>query len=269
MIGFAAVAIGAAVAAAALIRTRAERRARQRAEDRLHELRTRLAALERRAGGDQGPEWRAVLAHELRSALAAILGYAELIGDGTFGTLDDRGVAAARRIGFAADQLLSLIQALEEGGIDHSPVEPVTSIPAGLLLQAAAEALAPDADARGIHLIIDGEGTEFLTRRAVAVRTVSVALGAALKVSAGATLQLVARSDPETEIVIEGTLLDPARDDPEKDGSALTGAGLRLGLARRSARQIGGDVRLQTASDGTRLRIILPRLSIDDAEQRP
>lgn len=256
------------VAAVSLVRLGSERQARRRVEHRLLELDVQRRALEAESA-DQGSEWRAVLAHELRSSLAAILGYSELLADGTFGGLDEKGLGAARRIGFAADQLLGLIQALEDSAVDHSGADPVTGLTGRVLLEAAAESLISDADARGIRVILEDDGIEFRTRRAVAARAVNVALGAALKVSAGGTLRLFAAQDPEPAIVIAGTQLDPARDDPERAGRGLTGAGLRLGLARRSARLIGGDVRLHAAADGTRVTVTLPPVSVDDAEDRP
>jgi signal transduction histidine kinase len=250
----------AGIAAASLIRLGSEREARRRVEHRLHELDVQRRALEAETA-DQGSEWRAVLAHELRSSLAAILGYSELLADGTFGGLDERGVGAARRIGFAADQLLGLIQALEDSAVEHAAADPVTGVTGRGLLEAAAESLMTDADARGTRVILEDDGTEFRTRRAVAVRAVNVALGAALKVSAGGTLRLFAAQEPEPAIVIAGTQLDPSRDDPEHAGTGLTGAGLRLGLARRSARLIGGDVRLHSTADGTRVTVTLPPIS--------
>src|SRR5687768_8696407 len=55
-----------------------------------------------------------VLGHELRTPLAAILGYQELLSDGLYGDLSDRQREPVERIHQSAQQLLHLLDGLQE-----------------------------------------------------------------------------------------------------------------------------------------------------------
>ncbi|HSJ07057.1 MAG TPA: histidine kinase dimerization/phospho-acceptor domain-containing protein [Longimicrobiales bacterium] len=215
-------------------------------------------------------EWRAVLAHELRSSVAAILGYTELLADGTFGPLDDRAGLAVRRIGHAADQLLGIVEALEDpatAGLTAG--EFAADVTGRELIVEAVRPLLSDAEARGVTLHFEDGDTELRTRRNAAVRTVRIVLGAAIRTSPGATLRLGTTATPAPAITIHGTHLDPVGDEPDHAEAPLTGAGLRVSLARRTARAVGGRVVMERVADGTRVSVILPHVPFDDAEQRP
>src|SRR5688500_4953533 len=55
-----------------------------------------------------------VLAHEMRTPIAAILGYQELLSEGIFGEIDERGQEPLARIAYSARQLLHLIDGVQE-----------------------------------------------------------------------------------------------------------------------------------------------------------
>ena len=55
-----------------------------------------------------------VLGHELRTPLAAILGYQELLADGLYGELNDRQREPVNRIQQSAQQLIHLLDGLQE-----------------------------------------------------------------------------------------------------------------------------------------------------------
>jgi signal transduction histidine kinase len=272
MSSVAAIVTGALLLATAVLANRLRAMSRERTR-----LQAEVDALHapRPDGGPQpglegDAEWRAVLAHELRSSVAAILGYTELLADGTFGPLDDRADLAVRRIGHAADQLLGFVEALDDPATAGTTAgEFATAVAGRQLVEDAIRPLLSDAEARGVTLHADDGDAEFRTRRDVAVRTVRIALGAAIKASAGATLRIGMAAEPTPAITIRGTSLDPAGDEPDRVGGPLTGAGLRISLARRTARAIDGRVVMDRQPDGTRVFVILPRLPFDDSEQRP
>jgi signal transduction histidine kinase len=216
-------------------------------------------------------EWLRVLAHELRTPIGAILGYGELLADGTFGPLEARAADAVRRVRSAADQLLTLVEGLD-GTDDHAETRPAR-VEAGALLAEAASALDADAQARGVRLLVEDSDVVFLTDAASAARALRLALGAAIKASPGAVLQLSAHPAPVPHLAIRGARLDPQRDMPGENVRGarhpVTGAGLRIQLAVRAARRIDGTVRLDGTSREPQLRITLPSLLIDDSEQRP
>jgi signal transduction histidine kinase len=275
--GLAAVAVISLLVAAGFgIRWRRAVLEGRRRQERLTGLEVRIAEQESPADAGREDEWRAVLAHELRSSVGAILGYSELLSEGAFGALDERASAAARRIGYAADQLLGFIHAIDPDE-SHGDGFLVTTVPAGLLLEEAAEPLRFDAEARGVTIIIDGGATRFVTRRAAAARVVRNALGAAIKASADATLRVTATDrNPEPQhhhptgrtSTRYATMPGP----PGSTGTPLTGAGLRLASrpTRRREPSSRRPCRLQSARrTSTRMQVTLPPLPIDGAEQRP
>jgi signal transduction histidine kinase len=274
-----ALALAVLLAATVLLRARAEARLRAAAERRIHELDAELTLLRHRLQRrtEQEREWLAVLAHELRSPLSAVLGYGELLADGALGPLDRRPLDAVHRVRQAADQLLRLIEGIEEMGNASVPGSgAVQSLSAHQLLTSAAETLRTDAAARGTSIIVEDGDLALTTRPDDARRSLLLALGAAIKASPGETLRLSARHGTPAALVIAGSRLDPHRDEPEHaDPTAaprLTGAGLRIALARRTARLVHGTLAFDPTAAGS-LRLELPSLHplspIDGAEDRP
>jgi signal transduction histidine kinase len=245
------------VAIGFFIRLRGERQERAAIEERMRILEQQIERdmLKQR-------EWYGALTHELRSPLAAVLGYAELLDDGALGDMDDRSRDAMRRIRAAADHVIRLVEGIEgvtfageqhEAGVEHIGVQ--------TLLQTAADALQFDADARGTTLRVTETSATMETSAEDAERAVALALGAAIKVSANSTLVLAAQPE-STVLTIAGTRLDPRRDDPDNAsvshlGHPLTGAAFRLALARHAARVLGGDLTLEHADGSTTISIRL------------
>jgi two-component system, cell cycle sensor histidine kinase PleC len=225
---------------------------RATAEDRTAELERTLALHEQRQR-----ELYPVVAHELRSPIAAILGYEELLEDGTFGQLDERGLDALQRIRFAAVQLTGLVEGLDHFGVDPAAAdEPADVVVASDLVTQAVAALQFDAAARGIDVRIDADPTVFRTRAGPARRALNLAMSAAVKATPRGVLLVSVR--PGT-IHIDGTALDPAADDPSgPPARALTGPGLRLAFALAAARQAGGTLSLEPSGSTTRVVIRLP-----------
>jgi two-component system, cell cycle sensor histidine kinase PleC len=204
-----------------------------------------------------------VLAHELRSPVAAILGYQELLAEGTFGDLDARTLDVLHRIRFAALQLSMLIDGMEVLGAGRAasdgPPEPVS---AGDLVDRAMDALRLEAQARNIDLRADAGNIMIHTHPIDSCRALTLALGAAIKASPGGTIIVTAESNPVPAILINGSALDSTTDAPGASSvsgrDTPTGPGLRLAFADATARLTGGSVRLEAGKGGTRVRLELP-----------
>lgn len=218
---------------------------------------------------DRIGEMLAVLAHEMRTPISAILGYQELLSEGIFGEIDDRGQEPLARIAYSARQLLHLIDGVQE--VASSPehrleANPHPFDPTPVLEDCIRNALT-DATGRNVHVEpsiaaelppVHGDPDRFC-------RAIDLALAAAIKTSHGATLEVAAEAKQDAvEISISGTGLNPQKDDPgtvdlRGNGSKqLTGAGLRLAIVRYLTRQMDGDMALLPAGGTTTLLLQVP-----------
>jgi signal transduction histidine kinase len=204
----------------------------------------------------------AVLAHEMRTPIAAILGYQELLVEGIYGRVDERGKEPLDRIAYSARQLLHLIDGVQEicdpAATLNRQSEPFEAAP--VLRDCVAQARA-DAAGRGVQ--IDANVPESLPEIGGTAdrfcRAVDLALAAAIKASHGATLVLtVTIHDRKVRVIIAQTQLSTERDDPAvlqqtPPVTELTGPGLRLAIVRRITREMRGDLELRAEASGTTL----------------
>lgn len=215
---------------------------------------------------DEISELLSVLAHEMRTPIAAIMGYQELLSDGIYGSVDERGKEPLDRIGYSARQLLHLIDGVQE-----------VTLAAGKHLQVELEAVEPaetlatclrnaDADATGRNVKLESqipaELPAIITEADLFCRTVDLALAAAIKTSHGATLRLSVVDEGDTvATMIENTGISLESDDPDLHNAGqrkLTGAGLRIAIIRALTTRLGGTVELATAPTGTKLVLRFP-----------
>ena len=211
-----------------------------------------------------------VLGHELRTPLAAILGYQELLSDGIYGQLDAKKLEPLERIQISAHQLLNLIDGLQElaapSSGDDQDLVPTDSANLLGLIEAS---LKPLAASRGVKLEVQQptpiELGRFPEQRFL--RAADLACGAAIKVSAGRTLLLFLHAENgSTTLVIERTGLVPGTDDPtpvfdqQTQGAAapLTAAQLRLAMAAATLAVVQGTIRLEPGAEGASLILQLP-----------
>jgi two-component system, cell cycle sensor histidine kinase PleC len=214
-------------------------------------------------------EMLGVLAHEMRTPIAAILGYQELLSDGIFGTVDPRGQEPLARIAYSARQLLHLIDGVQEvmsppeKRLEINP-EVFDPIP---VLRSCLENANTDAHGRNIRLANDlSEALPPVTADPDRFcRAIDLVLAAAIKTSHGATLDIGAHAnDGVVEITIAGTGLVAGRDDPpvsaiqEGGAASLTGAGLRIAIVRHLAAQMDGEVNLLPSNGKTTVLLELP-----------
>lgn len=200
----------------------------------------------------QHPDWNAVLGHELRSPVAAILGYQELLDEGVLGPLPGAASDALRRIRFAADQLVTLIDAVE----GSSDGQDAAALPARDLIRDAMSSIRFEAEGRATRIETDDGDVQLVTRRTDACRALALILGAAVKVTPAGTLRVSADDDDGPRITVTGARLDPLIDRLAFD-RPLTGAGLRLELAAAATARISGDLDLLP---GGTVHLRLPRL---------
>ena len=209
-------------------------------------------------------EMLGVLAHEMRTPIAAILGYQELLSDGIFGVIEQRGQEPLNRIAYSARQLLYLIDGVQE--VMSPPGKRLETHPQDFdpepLLHKCIHNASTDAQGRNVTLApgiasglprLYGDPDRFC-------RAIDLALSAAIKVSHGASIDVtVVRANGGVQVSLAGTGLVAGRDDPPADhlqdngGPALTGAGLRLAIVRYLAEQMQGGIRLDPSPKGSTL----------------
>lgn len=215
------------------------------------------------SGADVADEKRFIglVAHELRSPVAAIVGYAELLADGVFGTVDDRARDGLGRIGSAARQLRALIDGLEILMSEGEPdVEPSTLVdPIGLVRAAAGEA-AVEAALRGLELKLQmpEQVAPLTTDPAMFARALDLVLGAAMKAAPTGPLTIAVTDTGDVlHVTVEGADLPP---DVLAAATATvsSGSGFRIIMARRVLRALGGD--LQVRRSGSTSSIVLRML---------
>jgi 16S rRNA (adenine1518-N6/adenine1519-N6)-dimethyltransferase len=203
-----------------------------------------------------------LVAHELRSPVAAIIGYAELLADGVFGQVDDRAREGLGRIGSAARQLRTLIDGLEillgQGDPDtdlDQQVDPVAEV-----REAVAEA-GIEAALRSIAIVLDSpdQVAPIRTDPEMLGRTLDLVLAATLKTGPRGPITITLQDGNDAlELSIRGA--DEFDDALTDDPSALTsGTGFRIALARRLVRALRGELRVAVGDDGTTIHLRLPR----------
>ena len=189
-----------------------------------------------------------LIAHELRTPLGAIVGYAELLGDGLLGPLPERAQDAVRRIGVSGAQLRHLVDGLSDLVVGDEDRElEVQVIDAAVSVAAAADSARALAAGRSVDLEILCEPALPTLRTDLARlnAAIDLAIGAAVRASPGASLRLAFEGDAGALIVrIEGTALDPARDMPRPPASPESGPALRLAMAARNLQLLGGQLSL-------------------------
>jgi len=238
------------VAVGFFLRLRAEQRRRRALEQQLRDVAALDAAL----------DWLPVLAHELRTPIAAVLGYQELMQEGTFGEVTPAAADALARIGAAGEQLVSLVDGLDRLGSQPDDFDDVpVDTDARTLIDGVIEQIRADALARDITLDLHVDAMPLRTRTSEAARALCLALGAAMKASPGATLRISTRHGDVPAIRIAGTRLDPQRDNARSTiDAAASGPALRILLARRTIALAGGDIIMVPGANGADLVVTLP-----------
>lgn len=252
------------------------------AEQQREELlaREQKARAEAEAANLAKTEFLAVMSHELRTPLTAIIGYAELLQMGIPVSIPDDAAHQVERIGAAARHQLQLIEeiltfaSLEAGTARVHPEE----VELGELVQEAASFIQPLAEPKGLAV---GVSLPDLPVRAVTDREkflqilINLLSNAVKFTSEGQIRTVVERRDERAFVHVEDTGIGIAPEHQEKifdsfwqveqsNTREIGGAGLGLSVARRVARLLGGDLRVEsTLGRGSRFTLELPLRSAE------
>jgi signal transduction histidine kinase len=212
----------------------------------------------------------AALTHELRTPVAVLMGYLELMETSLFGQVDERGRQAIARMQRASEELHRMIDGIQllaqSTAADAVAALEREEVELAPLLRAASQRAAEVARERGTgwHAAPPDLLPVLLTDRERLATAVEFALVAAVRASPRRALTMtVAGGTGVTRVRVEGTLL-PAGPVARffGDGAApLEGALLRIAVAARQLELLGGELRLEPGAQpdaGTCLELRLP-----------
>jgi signal transduction histidine kinase len=204
-----------------------------------------------------------ILTHELRSPIAAVLGYQELLADGVLGPLDPRARDAVDRIARATRQLRTLTDGLDAltADIPAPDAEEFQDVdPSSMLRDAVAEA-SPDATLRGTSIDFHSSANGHMRMSpALVQRILDLAIQAAIRVTPAGLLRASVDVDQGHAVFeIRGAALPVAPAGALDDSQAIRdGATLRLLMAHRMARSLGGRVYIVRSESAPVIRIDIP-----------
>ena len=270
---------GLVVGASAIARDITERkRADQRSKELLRaqaarEEAEKLAA-EMSALSQAKSEFLAVMSHELRTPLNAIVGYSDVLETGVHGPITDAQREDLNRITRSVDHLRGLIDQilrftrLEAGLETSAPVE----FDAVDVIAEAIHIVAPAADARRLPVGVDVPESLPMRAEPVYLRQIVLnLLSNAIKFTEKGSVRIAATSDGRTlRIVVRDTgigidaehserIFDPFWQVGRGHARIADGVGLGLTVARRLAREMGGDVALESEPGrGSTFTVTLP-----------
>lgn len=218
-------------------------------------------------------ELLANVSHELRTPLNVIIGYVELLRDGSFGALSAEAAMVLEKVLGNAGYLIELVEEfldltrLEGGSApvhrDRVALRPILSDlaesftllvrtkPVDFVADIPADLPAVEIDAAKLRVIIQN----LLSNAAKFTRAGHIALRAV--VEAGMLVVRVSDTGPGIAREHHEAIFDLFRQLPSSEQTK--GIGLGLALARRFARALGGDISLESrVGAGTTFTVVLP-----------
>jgi PAS domain S-box-containing protein len=217
-----------------------------------------------------------IASHELRAPLTAILGYAEMLREGVFGSLEDEQLDAVRRVLSNTNQMMSLANNLldqarmEAGEISFSPT---TFSPADLVHNVR-QMIEIVAHSRGLQLTVDiaDDAPSSVIGDLQRLQQILVNLTSnAIKFTDEGQVTLrvykpdadrwaLAVSDTGCGISEEGQkiVFEPFRRE-ESVARKYGGAGLGLSIAKQLVELMGGQILLESqVGEGSTFTVVLP-----------
>lgn len=208
-----------------------------------------------------------LVTHELRSPLAAILGYQELLKDGAFGALPDAATQPVERIGRSGHHLLHLIDGVVElSQIRSGTVRPdVGDVNLGVLFTTVAEAFRTAAKERRLEPTVRMPDSLPTLRsdQDRLLRALDLLITSAVKHPGGNALELTITLDDDGATVrVAGTAIHPT----STSHDLALRVGIRLAVAAGIAGVVGGSLSFDADGAGV-IRSLSFR--IPDLAQRP
>jgi len=191
----------------------------------------------------------ATLAHELRTPLAAIMGFADAMREGAFGPLSERYRDCARSICDAGAHMQSLIEALYDAGAPGQGPGAKVNCDMAALVRGVADLFGEEARRRRLSIVVTAPSALPVVADPLSIRQILMNLMAnALRFSSAAGAVEVAlevdRDDVVLSVVNPGSIIGTEAD------AARCGRGLGLRLVRRLCADHGGVMALYEIEGG-------------------
>ncbi len=219
-------------------------------------------------------EFVAAMSHELRTPLNVILGYSDLLLDGTFGPLNEEQDHTLRRVRLRARELFDLIaNTLDLNRIEAGTLAvKVVATPVAHLARTVAQELRDQREAKGLDLTFD------IADEGLIWNTDPDKLHVILKDLVGNAIKFTERGEVRVQMFSRGNhLVCKVRDtgigipqealphifEPYKQASAShgsqSGVGLGLFIVRRLVEMLGGEITVNsTVGEESEFTVILP-----------
>ena len=201
----------------------------------------------------------AMMNHEVRTPLNAILGFAHLLTDPRTGDLTDKQARWVGNIQAAGDHLLALVnESLDVAKLDAGKASvQLHDLPASALLVSAVEQVKPLADARRLAIDVhaDADVRVMADERHLTQVVLNLLSNAIRHTPPGGSVTVSAiRAGDRTRIAVADTGQGIARDDLQRifeefyqaGNHAPGGVGLGLSISRRLVHLMGGSIEVQS-----------------------
>ena len=193
-----------------------------------------------------------LVTHELRSPLSAILGYQELLEDGSYGTLPGPAADSIDRLGRSARHLLHLIDGVVElSRMRSGTVHPdIRAVDLALLFDAVADAFRAKARERRIEPRVEIHGALPIIHsdQDRLARALDLVVSSAVKYPHDYQVTLDITSHGHSVTARFTGIELPAHQDVEEVSLRV---GIRLAVAEGTARLLGGALDFETDDEGT------------------
>jgi signal transduction histidine kinase len=241
-----------AIAALATLWWRERRRARALA----HQLRVEQDRADSASGAADA--FFDLVSHEIRSPIAAIIGYQELLSDGAYGALEETTREPLHRIARSAGYLLHLVDGTVDLARDRvgSLRTHLEDVPLRRVIEDAAQVFCTNAQERALACSSDVDPgiPDVRSDRERLQRILDLMLYAAVKHPDSNGLELRAEAQPDGATVRVRGIRIPTR--PDASDPALR-VGIRIAIVAATATALGGDLRLECAAEDAANEMVL------------
>ena len=231
-------------------------------------------------------QFLAVMSHELRTPINAIMGYSDLLDLGVKGDLNEDQRGMLGRVRETSRHLLGLInEVLDLAKIGAGRMDLVlVELDVADIVERAAQQILPQATEKGLTLEVERpkqEGICVLGDETRLTQIVINLLSNAVKFTRTGSIAIAYAPAEDGQVAIRVTDTGPGIPPDQADrifeefyqvegglSRASGGTGLGLAIARRFARLMGGDVRVESVvGKGSTFAILLPSAEREDRAQ--